>query len=197
MMEKLKNVPALIVQQKKEWGEILTGIESKNKYVISDPQGTELYFAAEESNVMARLFLKMFRAFTIHIVSKDGNNILKIRKPFRFYFHEVFIEDNQGKLLGKVIREFSLFKRNFTIFDPLGVEIYKISGPFLHPWTFHILNKGIEVGKILKKWSGLGKQLFTDADNFSVEFRSILELNHRANILGALFLIDMLYFEKK
>jgi len=196
-MDRLKNVPALIVQQKKEWGEILTGFETKNKYSIRDPQGNELYFAAEESNLLLRLFLKMLRPLTFHIVSKEGSKILKIKKPFRFYFHEVTIQDDHGKGMGRVRREFSLFKRNFTIFDAMGVEIYKITGPFLHPWTFHIVNNGNEVGKISKKWSGLGKELFTDADNFSVEFGSISDLNHKASLLGALFLIDLLYFESK
>ncbi len=48
-MESLASISSLIVNQKKEWGEILTGFETKNKYLISDETGRELYFAAEEA----------------------------------------------------------------------------------------------------------------------------------------------------
>jgi uncharacterized protein YxjI len=196
-MEKLNHLNAVIVQQKKEWGEILTGFETRNKYSIKDTQGNEIYLAAEEASVLARFFLKMMRPFIVHIMSKDGSEVMKIIKPFRFYYHEIEVEDNKGKKLGKVIRDFSVFKRNFSVFDSMDIEQYKIHGPFLHPWTFNIRKNGSEVGKISKKWSGLGKEYFADADNFNIEFTPAIEASHRGIFLGALFLIDMLYFENR
>ncbi|MCG8335062.1 MAG: hypothetical protein MJE63_11125 [Proteobacteria bacterium] len=59
-MESLASISSLIVNQKKEWGEILTGFETKNKYLISDETGKELYFAAEEAgSTLMRWFLKI------------------------------------------------------------------------------------------------------------------------------------------
>ncbi|OIO03294.1 MAG: hypothetical protein AUJ51_04850 [Elusimicrobia bacterium CG1_02_56_21] len=57
-MEKLKTAEAVIVRQKKEWGEILTGFETKNKYAVLDTSERQLYWAAEEGSTLARLFLK-------------------------------------------------------------------------------------------------------------------------------------------
>ena len=74
-----------------------------------------------------------------------------------------------------------------------------------------------EVGKITKQWSGLGKEMFTDADNFGINFPMdldvkvrehccaarkypeiiILFLQMKATLLGALFLVDFMYFEKQ
>ncbi|MBU2530993.1 MAG: scramblase, partial [Elusimicrobia bacterium] len=54
----------------------------------------------------------------------------------------------------------------------------------------------VEVGKIIKKWSGLGKEAFTDADNFNITFPQGIDVKQKAILLGALFLIDLLYFEK-
>lgn len=196
-MENLKSAPALIIQQKKEWGEILTGFETKNRYAINSSEGAELYKAGEESHFLARVILKMMRPFVIHIVSNAGGEILRIRKPFRFYFHEVRVEDQHGGTIGRVVREFAVFKRNFNVLDAGGAEVCRISGPFWHPWTFHILSNGSSVGKISKKWSGLGKEMFTDADTFSIDFGSISEVQHRAVLVGALFLIDTLYFEAR
>lgn len=42
---------------------------------------------------------------------------------------------------------------------------------------------------------GLAKELFTDADNFFVTFPPNSTSTQRALLLGALFLIDFLYFE--
>ena len=195
-MEKLQNVDALLVQQKKEWGEILTGFETKNKYAIMDTSGNQLYWAVEESSFLSRWFLKTFRPFTIHILASQNSPVLRLNRPFHFFLHEMSILDSTGKLLGIIKQKFSLFSRKFIVKDSTGREIYKIFGPFLHPWTFRILKNAQEVGKISKRWSGLGKELFTDADNFNIVFPSGIDVNQKAILLGALFLIDMLFFEK-
>lgn len=45
------------------------------------------------------------------------------------------------------------------------------------------------VGKISKQWSGLAKEMFTDADNFGMTFPMDLDVNMKAVMLGAVFLI--------
>ena len=58
-MEKLKSLNSLLISQKKEWGEILTGFDTKNKYVISDKSGETVYYAAEGGgSLLSRFFLK-------------------------------------------------------------------------------------------------------------------------------------------
>ena len=196
-MERLNGTERLFVKQKKEWGEILTGFETKNKYAVSDSSDQQVYWAAEESSVLARLALKAWRPFTIHILTPDGHPAIKTTRPFKFYFHEMDISDSQGTFLGKVKREFSILSKKFTIEDAQGIEIFKIFGPVFHPWTFKILKNDNEVGKILKKWSGMGKEIFTDADTFSIDFPAGIDAKQKAVLLGALFLIDLLHFEQK
>ncbi len=53
-MENLSAVSALVVSQKKEWGEIATGFETRNRYTVSDGSGNTLYVAAEEPGSMGR-----------------------------------------------------------------------------------------------------------------------------------------------
>ena len=65
------------------------------------------------------------------------------------------------------------------------------------PGLFRILQNEIEAGKISKKWTGLGKEMFTDADNFNIIFPPDATVDKKSILLGALFLIDMLYFEQK
>ena len=68
-----------------------------------------------------------------------------------------------------------------------------------------------KVGMITKQWTGFAKEAFTDADNFGISFPldldvkvifminfpdSISILQVKATLLGALFLIDFMYFEQ-
>lgn len=51
------------------------------------------------------------------------------------------------------------------------------------------------VGKISKHWTGLIKELFTDVDNFGIQFPLDLDVKMKAVMLGACFLIDFMFFE--
>ncbi len=197
-MRDLDYLDGLIIRQKKEWAEILTGFETKNRYVVMDTQGRELFMAAEKGgSLLLRWFLKALRPFEIHVFSLDNRPVLKVVRPFRFYFHEVGIFDSQGRLLGRVKRQFALLRRIYSVTDAQGMELLELFGPILHPWTFEIRQGDRQCGKIVKKWSGLLKESFTDADNFGVTFPADWELELKAICLGAVFLIDFVHFENR
>lgn len=197
-MEKLKSLNSLIVSQKKEWGEILSGFETKNKYVVSDEARNRMYYAAEEGgSILLRLFLKALRPFTLVVLTESNQVVLRIIRPFRFYFHQADIVDSQGKSLGVLQKRFSLLRRKYSVLDSSGKEIFQLFGTILRPWTFIIKNNDVEYGKITKKWSGLLKEGFTDADNFGVVFPKEWDIKLKALFLGAVFLIDFVHFENK
>jgi len=197
-MEKLSTATGLIISQKKEWGEILTDFETKNRYAVLDLSGKEMYIAAEQGgSTLARLFLKALRPFEIGVSSLDGTLVLRAVRPFRFFFHELKVYDAKGRLLGTIKKKFSLLRRIYSISDSSGREKYQLYGPILHPWTFEIRNGSRVFGKITKKWSGLLKEGFTDADNFGVTFPGEWSIEQKAVFLGTIFLIDFVHFEDK
>ena len=199
-MEKLEAIGDLVVRQRKEWGEIITGFETRNRYSIEDVHGQQLYVAAEASgSTMMRIFLRSLRPFTIGIFSGSSDTmLLKITRHFRWYFHRVEVEDDQGESLGVVERQFSILNRKYAVSRDGGLEDYYIEGPLLSPWTFYIKDsKGEEHGKIIKKWSGLFKEPFSDADNFGVTWPAQWDARFKSLMLGAVFLIDFIHFENK
>jgi uncharacterized protein YxjI len=197
-MDKLAGVSGLVVVQRKEWGEILTGFETQNKYVILDTSGRQLYLAAEEGgSMLLRMFLKALRPFTMAVLHEDGRRVLRVQRPFRFYFHRADVVDASGRLLGTLQRRFSFAWRIYSVLDSSGRELFELFGPILHPWTFEIRKDGREVGKITKKWSGLTLEAFTDADKFGVTFPADWDTSVKAVFLGAVFLIDFAHFENK
>ena len=197
-MEKMSSISSLVVRQQKEWGEILTGFETKNRYDVSDVSGSRLYIAAEEAgSTLLRLFLKALRPFTITVLTEDGQVVLRVMRPFRFYFHRAEVVDAKGQSLGVIEKRFSVLRRIYSVLDRSGEEVFQLFGPILHPWTFQIVNEGVEYGKITKKWSGLLKEGMTDADNFGLMFPAEWDVKLKALFLGALFLIDFVHFENK
>jgi uncharacterized protein YxjI len=198
-LENLAQADALTVRQQKEWGEILTGFETKNKYEVVDHFSNPLFEVQEEGGsaltTITRLFLKALRPFTMHLFSPQGTGLFKLTRPFRFYFHELDVSRSNGAPLGKIKRRFALLRRLYSVVDRNGNEIFELFGPLFHPWTFQIKKGGRELGKITKKWSGLAKESFTDADNFGIIFPKGIDLSQKAVLLGAVFLIDFIHFE--
>ncbi len=197
-MEELRSLSTVLVSQKKEMGEILTGFETRNSYEVMNESGESLLDVHEVGgNALVRMFLKASRPFNLEVTSASGALLLNIKRPFRFYFHEIEIVGENGELLGFVKREFSLLRKVYSVMNGNRDEIYKLFGPIFHPWTFEIQENGREVGKITKKWSGLLKESFTDADNFGVIFPDNLPLENKSILLGAVFLIDFVHFENR
>ncbi len=196
-MERMADTRALAVRQRKEWGEILTGFEARNRYGIQDADGREVYLAAEiAGSFLARMFLGRVRPFEIQVVSPDGVGVCTIKRPFRWFLHEVHVSGAGGRPLGSVKQRFAWLRRRFSVRDASGLEFCELYGPILHPWTFEIREGERALGRIVKRWSGTGKELFTDADNFGVEFPRGWEVSRKAILLAAVFLIDFLYFER-
>ena len=112
-MEKLKSLNSLLISHKKEWGEILTGFDTKNKYVISDKSGETIYYAAEEEggSLLSRFFLKSLRPFTIVVLTDSDQVLLRVKRVFRFWFHEAKIVDSQDESLGVLKKRFSIFSK--------------------------------------------------------------------------------------
>jgi len=196
-MEKLKSVDTLVIRQQKEWSEILTGFEARNRYEILDTSGQLLYLANElAGSFWTRIILKAIRPFTIYITDPGGNRVLSLERPFRLYFHRMKISDPDWNLLGTIQRRFSILRRKYSVLDKSGHEVFQLLGPILHPWTFIIRIPGRDIGKITKKWSGLLKEAFTKADNFGVTFPAEMDLTRKSLLLGAVFLIDFVHFER-
>ena len=194
----LSNTDTLIIHQKKEWGELLLGVEGANKYSVCDGSGKELYCAVERGGCFPlRWFLKASRPFVMRVLDMAGNTLLTFERPFFCLFSKLYVYDDNGTYLGMVQRRFALFSRCYSVYDCSGREFCQIVSPFFHPWTFNIQRQGQEWGKITKEWSGLLTELFTDADSFGATFPIDWHDDIKSILLGAVFLIDFVHFEDR
>jgi uncharacterized protein YxjI len=188
----------VLIQQTKEWGEILLGFEGRNRYEIRSESGELLGLAAEKSGGMGAWFLRnmlgRLRRASIHVCDPQGNVLGRGEKLFRWFFHRMEIYDGE-QFIGAVQRKWSWVNRHIVVENANGEEVMEIVGPFLRIWTFRLQFQGQIVGHIRKKWGGLLKEAFTDADRFGVEWEEHVPAEVRRLLLLATFLIDFSYFE--
>ena len=188
----------ILIHQTKEWGEILLGFESKNRYELRTETGARIGYAAEEAKGVGAWFARNLfgrcRKASIHLYDQAGQEVGRGEKPFRWFFHRMEVFDG-GRKIGAVQRRWSWFHRRFTIENAAGEEAMEIDSPFFRIWTFRLLFRGQEVGVVRKKWGGLLKEMFTDTDVFGVECQPQVPAEVRALLLVATFLIDFTCFE--
>jgi uncharacterized protein YxjI len=195
----LGSAQRLFIRQVKEWSEILVGFEARNRFEIVTEAGETLGYAAEEGSgfgaILTRNFLGRLRPCTVRIFDQSRTEVGRGEKPFRWYFHRMDVFEGERKL-GAIERQFSLLHRKFTVEGPDGAPILTIHSPLLRIWTFKILMAGQEVGSVRKKWGGVLREMFTDADTFGIEFaEAILPAESKKILLVAVFLVDFVCFE--
>ena len=189
-MQQLESMDALAIRQLKEWGEILTGWEFSNRYEILDESGRKLFDAGEQrGSLLARQFLGPKRPFNL-VVLESGSPALYVQRPFRFFVQTVDILDSGRARLGSIEKTMNPVQRNYHIRNREGREVCELHGPLTKPWTFFIMQNGDQTGVITKRWGGVGREAFTDADTFGVQFPREASPETKALLLGAVFLID-------
>lgn len=203
------NASSFHVKQKVELLEVLVGWETPNKYTVKDQAGNKIFYVGEESGCCPRQLCAGMRPFTLTVKDPVGNNILVYDRALDcgccfglFCPDSLTVSTPNGQKLGSVQEQCSLLYPKFNLKDAAGNTVLKIEGP-LCPMSlgcgqvvFRVTNKnGVSVGTISKEWSGVVRELFTDADYFSISFPPDLDPSMKAVCLGALFLIDFEYFE--
>ena len=196
----LNQFPKLFVKQKFEGFELL-GYETRNKYTILDEQGEQVAFAAEQQKgflgFLMRQFLGHWRVFDIKFFTPQKEEFLNAHHPFRFFFQRLEII-HQDQMIGALQQRFGLFSKKFDLQDKNGNIILEMRSGFFKFWTFPFFKNGVEVAKIQKKWSGGLTELFTDKDNFLVDFgTSNLPNETKLLILASSIFVDLQYFEAK
>jgi len=191
----------IVLRQRRELAE-LAGLETRNKFEIVGSDGAQIGFAAEQGSglgaTLARMFLGHWRTFEIHVFDTARQLVLVAEHPWRLWFQRLEIRTPDGRVLGALQQRFALLYKRFDVEDALGAARMRVASPLWKPWTFPFERDGRDVAFVRKKWSGLVKEAFMDADNFKIELvdPSLTE-DDRMLILAAGLFIDLQYFERK
>jgi uncharacterized protein YxjI len=194
-----ENLNQVFVHQSREWGEIITGFETRNKYKVLDESAVEIGFIAEQRKgvwaFLLRSMLRSHRPMHIKVWNQTREEILDIERPFHFFFSDMTVRC-EGKLVGHIKQRFGLLFKKYDITDERENIFARVRSPLWRLWTFKIFDsRHQERGVITKKWGGFMREIFTDEDKFKVEF-SKFKANEKAMIFATAITIDLDYFEE-
>ncbi|KAK3278594.1 hypothetical protein CYMTET_13478 [Cymbomonas tetramitiformis] len=113
--------------------------------------------------------LRGHRGFTATLFSPQGELIMKITRPFYVISSSLKVEDQHGEVVGEVQQRWHLFRRNYDMY--LGKDQFaEIRGGFL-AWEFDLIDQeGVSVAKVDRNFTGLAREMFTDAGQYVVYF---------------------------
>lgn len=196
-----RDTQELVIHQLKEWVEILSNFETVNKYEILNIQDARIGLAAEVSGgfktTLLRMWLKSHRPLDVQIFDAQGGELLKIKRPFYFFFSDMSISDSRGNLVGAIRKRFGIIYKKYDLSDAQERVFARIKAPFWRLWTFPILDDtDKQIGVISKKWGGVIKEAFTDADRFQIQFPPSADTGEKAVILAGALSVDLDYFEE-
>ncbi|KAK8720486.1 hypothetical protein OTU49_013282 [Cherax quadricarinatus] len=211
-LEYLAQLDQVAIQQIVKMCEVMTALEFKNKYILKNSVGQEFLFAQEHSTFCSRHFLANVRPFQTAFTNNCGQEVMRLNRPLKCAnccspcCLQVMEVSNLGQMMGSVHQEWSFctpWAAKFTIKNPSNDILYWVKAPCCvcscgGDVIFQVFSADCEVvvGRIIKTWRGFFSECATDADNFTVTFPQSIDVRHKALILGAAFLIDILYFER-
>jgi len=134
-------------------------------------------------------------------------------------FQEVIHKDPTGVPIGSTKEMFNFCPvPKFQVLRPDGTPEYLVSMPtcvagmcvnifaeglcncrvpiYVYPPDATSFTPENKIGNITKVWRGLGTEMFTDADSFEVEFPPGAGPDSKARLVGTVFLLNQLFFEK-
>ncbi len=181
-------------------------LKLSNTYDILDPETKTMLGVAQEDVPfwvhLLRLAVNKQFLPTAVVVREGGNEnalgpvLFQIKRSFNIGFRtKIDILNTNGEVVGWFQKKALSFGGAFFVFDAAGTQVAKVGGDW-KGWEFRFEDlQGKSLGLVSKRWSGIGKELFTTADNYIL---SLEEVNPAMAILllAAGLAIDTVFKER-
>jgi len=172
-------------------------------YDIFDPTSNQQIGLAKEVTplwvTLLRLLIDKGRLPTRVNIYEDETQppVASIHRGFTFLRSKIKVVGPGGKPLGYFKSKLISIAGGFLVYDNHDQQVAEVKGNW-KGWDFRFLSKGgREIGAVTKKWSGLGKELFTSADNYVISLSDIGSAGPEAGalLLAAGLAIDVVFKE--
>jgi hypothetical protein len=179
-------------------------VDTGARYAVSTPAGSGLLHRDEgPMGFVARLFLGSL--VTQRFVLKDtrDNPMLVLDRRFEKLVLSrldvaLDVGGDPGRPLGSVERNLRIIETRYELKDHHGQVWGRLVQPLSSMWQFRLETPdGRRSGAVAKEWSGFASEMFTDADDFGIDFGDHpWTLDQRAVIVTAALAIDLDHFER-
>jgi uncharacterized protein YxjI len=176
--------------------------KAANSYDIYDSETQALAMECREPNL--GFFTKMFRftdykrntPFDVQISTPQGQRILNVKRGVTIFRSVVEVFDENDTLVGRFRQRMLSIGGKFDILDENDVVLCTLQGKWTS-WEFSFMKDNVKLAMVTKKWAGIGRELFTSADNYALSIEPTVAATDdvRLLILAAVMCIDMVLKE--
>jgi uncharacterized protein YxjI len=176
--------------------------KAASNFDIFDPQtGEEILHCREEklgfiTKMLRFTDYKRMTPFNVQIRTPSGESVVRVHRGVSIFLSHVKVFDEHEQPLGSFKQKLFSIGGAFKVLSPSGDPLCELKGKWTS-WDFRFISGSTELARVTKKWSGLGKELFTSADNYMLEISSHVPADNPARqlILAAVMCIDMVLKE--
>jgi len=181
-------------------------VKFSDTYDILDPETQAQLGIAKEKpsalvHVLRLLVSKQMLPTKIFVYSgssyeDDSKLLFSIERGVSFLRSRVNICDRRGKVVGWLKSKVFSLGGAFFVYDDLDTQIAMVKGDW-KGWHYRLIDASAkEMGTTTKKWAGIGKELFTTADNYIIALNCEPEPAKAILLLAAGLAVDTIYKEK-
>lgn len=176
--------------------------KAANNFDILCPETGEEIIHCREDNlgVFTKLLrftdYKRYTPFEIELRTPEGEVLLTVRRGISVFLSKVEVSDADGQHIGSFKQKLLSIGGAFKVLDAGDNEICALKGKWTG-WDFRFMAGDNELAHVTKKWAGLGKEMFSSADNYVLSISESVPPGSpgRKLILAAVMCIDMVLKE--
>lgn len=190
-MANLLTAPQLVVSQRAKL------IELTNQYEIRDGDGGALGYVEQEGQSGARKVLRFvtdvdqFLTHRLSLYDANGRKIVALTRPAKLFKSRLLVDDGDGRRIGEIVQRKVFGKINFDLVGVQGEVLGQIKAENWRAWDFSIVDAtNVEVARIDKKFVGIAKAVFTNADNYVVDINDDVTGDFRLLVIAAATAVD-------
>lgn len=176
--------------------------KAANNYDIFDLDSQQIIMHCREEKL--GFFTKLLRfsdyktmtPFHVEIRTPQGEKILSVKRGVTFFRSMVEVYDENDCLVGFFRQRMLSIGGKFDVLDNSQQLLCTLKGKWTS-WDFKFLFEEQELAHVSKEWAGIGKELFTTADNYILQINENVGRDNlvRLLILAAVMVIDMVIKE--
>ncbi|KAF9414838.1 hypothetical protein HW555_007371 [Spodoptera exigua] len=147
-------------------------------YTIFNSVGQKVFLAVLKKN---------FRNFNIKIFNNYGNEVINVEKPFTWWTKKVLVWAPPGNFVGSVHERSKCFS-SYTVKNREGTKVLKIRSARVGRYVYkiYLVLEGHAIGIVSQQFPSAE---ILNTKNFGISFPAELNVNDKAVLLGACFLI--------
>ncbi|HOX38571.1 MAG TPA: phospholipid scramblase-related protein [Candidatus Brocadiia bacterium] len=177
--------------------------KAANNFDIHDPETGDILLECREeklgpiTKILRFTKYKVMTPFDVEIRTPDKRPVVRVKRGVTFIRSKVQVFDATGQAIGMFRQKLFTLGGGFTVMDPDGQPLFDVKGK----WTgfdYRLMKGEVEFAHVTKKWGGIGKELFTSADNYIIQISDAVPPNNpvRLLIIAAVMCIDMVLKER-